>query len=206
MSRNGPAGWAFWLWWVLASGLGWSLGLPVALVVLRASGNAGARGRLLAPVVMLAVVSGVAAIVQWLLLRRHVLRCRWWVLASTLGGALAGGVSEVCIPPVGFAVVGAVTGMAQWLAVRRSIPRAGWRVVASTIGWAAGFPFVFAVSPPVRRAVDLSTILPVSDMVADIVEMSALSGVMGAVPAVLSGAVLAWLIRQPDLEARLHVS
>jgi hypothetical protein len=115
-------------------------------------------------------------------------------------------VSEVCIPPVGFAVVGAATGMAQWLAVRRSIPRAGWRVVASTIGWAAGFPFVFAVSPPVRRAVDLSTILPVSDMVADIVEMSALSGVMGAVPAVLSGAVLAWLIRQPDLEARLHVS
>ena len=53
-------GWGFWLWWVLASAVGF------------------------------AVVRAGVGIAQWFVLRRHVSRAGWWVLASTVGYAVAG--------------------------------------------------------------------------------------------------------------------
>ena len=125
LSKNAHVGWVFWLWWVLASTLGWTVGFPVAAVLFSTIGNGGSARRSLAPVVIFAVVGGVGGIMQWLLLRRHILQAGWWVLASTLGGALAGSFSDIGVPPVGFAVVGTVIGMAQWFALRRCIPQAG---------------------------------------------------------------------------------
>jgi hypothetical protein len=60
---------------------------------------------------------------------------------------------------------------------------------------------VDAASSLVRHAADVSMILPVSEEVSEIVDMAALCGVMGAVPAVITGVVLTWLLRKPNLEA-----
>jgi hypothetical protein len=55
-------------------------------------------------VVLGALVGGlVAGAIQWLVLRQQVYRAGWWVLASTVGGAVA------------FAVGGAVGGALAWL-------------------------------------------------------------------------------------------
>ena len=74
-------------------------------------------------------------------------------------------------------------------------------MVANTFGWTASFPVVGAVSSLVRQSVDASTILPVSEMVSEIVDMAAIFGVMGGVPAVITEIVLTWLMRRPKLEA-----
>ena len=50
----------------------------------------------------------------------------WRVLASILGGALAGTLIDVGVPPVSFAAAGTVVGITQWLVLRRYIPHAGW--------------------------------------------------------------------------------
>lgn len=201
MSKHTSVGWAFWLWWVLASTLGWAMGFAVAAVVLWTIGSAGAVHSSLAPVVVFAVGGGVAGIMQWFLLRRHIPQAGWWVLASALGGALAGSVSDVGIPPVSFAVVGTVAGIMQWFVLRRCIPQAGWWVVASTVGWAVGFPVVDAVSSPVRQAVNASAIPLVSEMVSDIVHIAVLFGMMGGVPAVITGIALTWLMAKSNRKA-----
>ena len=61
---------------------------------------------------------------------------------------------------------------------------------------------VNAVTSSVHQAVNVAKILPVSEIVSEVANMVALSGVMGGVPGVIRGAVMAWLIRKPDLGAR----
>ena len=87
-------GWAFWLWWVLASTLGGAMGFAVAAVALWAIGGGSAVRSSLAPVGIFAVIGGVAGIMQWLLLRDHIPQAGWWVVASAVGWALAGAVSD----------------------------------------------------------------------------------------------------------------
>jgi len=138
--EDNRVGWRFWLWWVLASTVGWFLGFLVGFIgghaveeILPSYGNA-------------AIGAGLGAgvgIMQWLILRRQVSRAGWWVLASIVGlavapvvgtaVALAGGYS---ITPESFGVLvgwivvaavgGAMAGIMQWLILRRQVSRAGW--------------------------------------------------------------------------------
>ena len=55
-------------------------------------------------------------IAQWLVLRRHVSRPGWWVLASTVGFAVSFAVGLAVDVAVGFALYGAITGgVLVWL-------------------------------------------------------------------------------------------
>ncbi len=168
-----PVGWRLWLWWVLASTVGWAVGGPVGVAV-------GSSGDIIvAGYVGVAVGGIVAGELQWLVLRRQVAGAGWWVLASTVAAAVVGvvvfgvGVVSADVGWVGGAgLFGTVVGVLQWLVLRRQVARAGWWVLASTVGWVVGGP------------------------VGGFVGWAALGAVYGAI----TGSVLVWLLRQrlPD--------
>jgi hypothetical protein len=137
--------------------------------------------------------------VQWLLLRRHLVPLKGWVLTSTAGFTLGyavvwvlGGASygaeygHHALPHSldgaglpGGALLGALFGAAQWLVLRRSVARASWWVPANAAGFAASWALAATTS--------------VDDIIAHFVGGALLGAVLGAV----AGGVLLWLLAQP---------
>ena len=68
-------GTGFWLQWVLASMLGFAAGA--------------AMGNAVTDWAFTALFGAVGGFMQWLVLRRQIAAAGWWVLASTLGFAIA---------------------------------------------------------------------------------------------------------------------
>lgn len=166
---------ALWTKWVLATGLGWTIGGPLALAL---GGMAGyALLILYYPIWILALVP--VAILQWLILRRRLVRAGWWVLATLAAAPIAGTLAIPIVislslaevewlvrlfgwPAVRallravtsgsvFAALGLVASGPQWLVLRGQVPRAGWWLLASAAGgFLGGLPvglvFEYAVS------------------------------------------------------------
>lgn len=117
------------IWWVLASALGWFVGINLAIVsgglfnalieLLFAVGELGEVFWL--NVVKQPVILAVFGVAQWLVLRRHV-QAGWWVLASAVGGVVQGVVSTIICAAacqaltvsVGEQIATAVTYAAGW--------------------------------------------------------------------------------------------
>ena len=75
-------------WWVLASIVGLAVGFGVCSAVLFADDFAQDVGFAIAGAVAGTVIGAALGIAQWLVLRRHVARAGWWVLASAVGVAI----------------------------------------------------------------------------------------------------------------------
>ena len=99
-------GWGFWLWWVLASTVGWLIGPNLGVTLSRLDVSAvparmGAGPAFDESVYMVIMYAGmlnvallggaVLALLQWLMLRRQLKRAGWWVVA-TGGGWVIGGI------------------------------------------------------------------------------------------------------------------
>jgi hypothetical protein len=114
-------------WWVLASTVGWAVGLAVGRAVALVVDDA----QIFA--IVLAVGGASAGIAQWIVLRRHVTQAGWWVLASIVAGGATGGAVDLfkvlegwplgivflALPVIGAVVLagyGAITGSIMvWL-------------------------------------------------------------------------------------------
>ena len=129
-TERAKVGWDLWLWWMLAS----AGGSVVGAIVSEAVG-----------VSVLGVTIGTA---QWFILRRHVARAGWWVLASTVIWSVVPVIIWAVVPVISGAVgmaavrgalLGALIGTAQWLILQWQIPRAGWWVLANTLFFAVFF-------------------------------------------------------------------
>ena len=138
--------WSFWLQWILASTMGGIVGNAVATNIATSWETAGA---------LYGVGTG---ILQWLVLRRWISRAGWWVLATTLGGAVGltatmvlvdqGIIICMCIPLVdGGLVEGAIIGILQWLVLRGQVSQSGWWLLASIVGWVIGNPVGYLIAP-----------------------------------------------------------
>lgn len=91
--------------------------------------------------------------------------------------------SRALAGPVGAGVVGVVVGAAQWLLLRRLLPwHAGWWLAASGAGWLAAFLVVEK----------LNAYLSLRDVAGLTISFAA----DGLVYGLLTGAVLAWLVRR----------
>lgn len=173
-------GWAFWIQWVLASAVGWSLGPMVQQALIEASGTSRSQ---LALGIGLGLMLGLA---HWLIFLPQPYQVGiWWVLVSIIGwgigwplgwslgwqifGSLGFGVIHGVIGLIG----GAGAGLGQWLILRSQVHRAGWWIAISALGWglALGFTFTFFRS-----------------------QANTLTGVIAAL---LTGGPLIWLLRQP---------
>jgi hypothetical protein len=195
-------GWRFWLLWVLASAIGWAVGLTAANltqlaleaasggVVVEAEGGAVLEG---AGNLLFGLAVGTA---QWLVLRRQIEGAIWWAPATAGGFALAGivgGALQDAGAAVGGLVIslglGVAAGTLQWLLLRRQVKRAGWWVLGSTVlvfgGLITGLVLSFVLT---GAAPDVSG----SGIV--------FAAVGGAAFGITSGFILMWLLRQPALE------
>jgi len=116
------------IWWVLASITGWAIGLPLAQALFRAV-NAAMEGAIegsFAGTIQITVFGVLIGLAQWLVLRQHVSKAGWWILASimslnvafliTTAGALVN-ITEIIV--VG-TVLGALPGLVLLLLMYHS--------------------------------------------------------------------------------------
>ena len=133
--------------------LQWTLVAAVALAVGRI--GLGAADIDMPPAAEVAIYGALLGVLQWLVLRRMVSWAGWWVPASVVGGALAGGVGgAISLPPdwskalnwtVNGGILGAGLGIAQWPVLFLHISRSGLWVLASTAAYAVGYGVAVAV-------------------------------------------------------------
>ncbi|MBZ0303602.1 MAG: hypothetical protein K8J31_27935 [Anaerolineae bacterium] len=192
--------WMLWVLWVAASTLAtlsaWGAtystiaGLKATTLI---------RGlqedQVLMPIFVLAVAL-LLAVLQWIVIRRYVFQARQWIgfslggwgaaigmliLASRAGGVVAQISIQPEMMPYGmFAIMGFALGSTQWLFLRRDVPNAGWWIPASIVGWLlAGL----VIGPSINHLAEMA--------------------VLGTAPAVVTGATLVWLLRQPPKAAVL---
>ncbi|MBD2100581.1 hypothetical protein H6F94_06805 [Leptolyngbya sp. FACHB-261] len=92
------------IWWIVATGLGWFVGITLSIMVngvldplidrLTALGGSGVFWL---NVLTRPIPTALLGVGQWLILRRHLQPSGEWILASALGGAVQGGVgATVC--------------------------------------------------------------------------------------------------------------
>jgi hypothetical protein len=81
-------GWTVWLWWVLASAGGGAAGFAAADALLDFMSIA--LQRAIAEVVIFGLIGAGLGTMQWLVLRNLFSQAGWWVVASTVGGAIVG--------------------------------------------------------------------------------------------------------------------
>jgi glucose/arabinose dehydrogenase len=162
-------GWGFWLWWVLAGTVAFTVGGRVTVALGPHPVTADYFG--------FAVAGILVGVLQGAGLWRRVTGAGWWVLAGifavfavglvVFGGG--GGENAAVGWVVGAALFGTIVGGLQWWVLRRQVTGAGGWVLASTGGWLVGMG------------------------AGDLGGMAALGAVYGA----LSGAVLIKLLRRP---------
>jgi hypothetical protein len=120
-------GWGFILLWVLANAIGGVTGFTLYMFYAQVDGWG-----------ILALVWALGGLAQWLVLRQHVRKAGWWILASVISGAVSLAGSAVLGLVLSGAVGAAVGGLVQWLVLRQRVRKAGWWILASAIGGAIG--------------------------------------------------------------------
>lgn len=124
--------WTFWLQWLLATALGWLVGLFLL-------GEAG--------------IGASVGLAQWLVLRREFTNAGWWILVSAVawlvgweiivdGQLLTPGADLISSLIVG-AVMGLVLGLGQWLLLRRWTQSASMWIPANLSAWSVAFTGIF---------------------------------------------------------------
>lgn len=180
-----------WLAWFLANAAGAALGLLLAFAAASLAGADEDREISLFILVSFALCLGAA---QWLVMRRYWPAARWWLPVSAAGLLLGVGLIMAAVQlsrmlqaeqalvrlmqgeggtALTLGTYGAALGMAQWLYLRRWAAQAGWWVLASAGGMAF---FGWLVGQAMESIFELVFV--------------------GAVPAVFTGLVLAWLVKQ----------
>lgn len=213
-------GWHIWLQWVLASILGFAVGAAVGNAVIDSippmtcaqSSSDTLVDKLtnfpcMLPMLYGAFLGVAGGFMQWLVLRRQIAGAGWWVLASTLGFAIAV-VAAMTYPVLSLAdslafsldgnpiaapiligvVFGVAGGILPWIVLRRKITRAGWWVLAHLLGSLVG------------GALGIITFHVVSLIGFYQFTWAAAGAMFGAGLGAITGITLVWLLRQPVSE------
>lgn len=171
---------AFWLWWALATTVGWIVGFAICEALKDFVESFSADG---------AVIGISVGVLQWLALKRRINRAGWWVLATIIGFAVGKAVGDAFVQAVPGTVglvlsgsaIGASLGMAQWVVLHRHVAQAGWWVLASVLAWAMGWAIINLVDEAAGGPTGTAYLI----------------GATGAgIAGVISGTSLTWLLRR----------
>jgi hypothetical protein len=190
-------GWTVWLWWVLASAGGGAAGFAAADALL--GFMSAALQRVIAEVVIFGLIVAGLGTMQWLVLRNLFSQAGWWVVASTVGGAIVG-VGAAFLSSeieasliIAYGLSGIILGMLQWIVLRRQTSRAWLWILASPLGWAIAVPTVGFLD---QMGQD------VAPRMSETVGLILAFGLMGAVVGFVTGGVLVWMLRKPNSALR----
>jgi hypothetical protein len=116
--------WALWTMWIMATTLGWLVTNFLAVGVSY-------------------IAAGFAiSLLQSFVLQRKISHPVQWVIACTIGWAIAWLIVLFAVPNgleiVNGFVVGLAMGIAGWLVLRREVRWAGWWIMLSIVGWTTG--------------------------------------------------------------------
>lgn len=177
----------FWLQWVLASILGFAVGA--------------AMGNMVTDLIFTALFGVAGGFTQWLVLRHRILGAGWWVLASTLGFAIAPivaitglmAVSQIMsldgnplVAPILLGVLsGVLSAIFPWLILRRQFAQAGWWIPAHLLGSLLG------------GAMGIVTFHGVNLIGFYQFDWAAAGAMFGAGLGAVTGITLDWLLRHP---------
>jgi hypothetical protein len=197
-----PAGWRFWLKWLLLMMVFISLsytGIDIVERPIVTKSVSDPRVREAFMVLGLGLLGAIAGIGQWLLLRRYLRQASQWGLAMAatylVGASLAelasfSGVALIPSFALSFLLLGPVCGVLQWLTLRPQIARAGWWVLAQAASWLV----LFIVS----AVVGYGAASLLGGVVDDYLPVSYAMG--GAALGAMTGFVLVWLLRRGEVE------
>jgi hypothetical protein len=138
-------------WWILASSVGWAVGGGGGWAIAYARdwavlGSIGCYAEVIykGGAVIGAMGGTVVGIAQWVVLRKQVYRAGWWILASTVGGALGGA--------LGWHLGGLVSEVFSGLGAGGPAMIAGWATSWGIIGAVGGamtaFPLRWLLAHP----------------------------------------------------------
>ena len=177
----------FLLQWMLASILGFGVGA--------------AMGNVVTDLIFTALFGAVGGFMQWLVLRRRIAGAGWWVLASTLGFAIAPivaitglmAVSQIMsldgnpmAAPILLGVLsGVLSAIFPWLILRRQFAQAGWWIPAHLLGSLLG------------GALGIVTFHGVNLIGFYQFDWAAAGAMFGAGLGAVTGITLVWFLRQP---------
>jgi drug/metabolite transporter superfamily protein YnfA len=192
-------GWGFWLWWVLASVMGYGVGAILGFVIpIFANINHPAAFGILFGVVF----GAVGGLAQWLVLRRQIPEVGLWAPASALGFVIAAGIVAIVASMdqqvasnsniffLFAAVYGVTGGFLQWLILRRQGVAVGWWLAANLLGSLLGI----ALGNPASAAFQTGERYPGGIFLMILFGFGAALGVgLG----VTTGGALVWLLRHP---------
>jgi tetratricopeptide (TPR) repeat protein len=108
------------VWWAMTSAIGWAL--ADALPAILPAGFTSDWKQLTSG----AIAGTIAGVMQWLVLRHHMISGGKWVVGSVIGWAPALALGDIA---------GLTIGVAQWNALRRRVPHSGYWILASVAGW-----------------------------------------------------------------------
>lgn len=182
-SAHNHIGWRFWRRWVLATTIGWVVGIVAAfiaahLVVQIVYPVLGYESNLVVGLCLGAVVG----YVQRRFAPNPITASGWWILSTSIGMGIPFVVVEIARAiwsgiPLGLvpilAVGGLITGLLQLRNMRRHSRRSGWWVLASIVGWGLGW-----LAMEIGFGVGLL--------------------VGGALLGVVTGAAIVWLLQSPS--------
>jgi hypothetical protein len=158
MTDNTKPRWFFYPAWVASSTISipiagliaWALVSQVKEVVggtIQVGGYTRITEDYLSSYILIPVLGLLAGFLQYLLLRRHLPRMRWWIAATTLGLLLGfvGGrllfldlhsaLNSTWFGALVTALTGGSMGLAQWLVLRQRVHHATWWILANVLGW-----------------------------------------------------------------------
>jgi hypothetical protein len=172
-----------WLLWTVATAGGWLLGSLLDTLLLVGLSIIGLGSALNADqgdmitlglwLVRFFIVGLSVGVVQWLVLRRHVMGLQRWAIFTALGFTLG--------TFAFWAFVGVGVGLTQWLLLRRDLNKTGWWPVMNAVAW----PLAYLVGGAVSSAMGPSLL---GNLLG--------SGLVGVIVGAITGAMLLWLLRE----------
>jgi hypothetical protein len=160
IAGNRKPKWFFYPGWVVLSAISipvawviaWALISQVEKVVggtIQVGGQTRITEDLLSSYVFFPALGLVVGCLQYLLLRRHLPRMGWWIVATMVGWLLPFAVLRLGFATLSAALdansmwsvagvivlIGGCIGLAQWLVLRQRVRHAAWWVPANVLGW-----------------------------------------------------------------------